>query len=560
MHTDFVISARCGAAFRVHKLPLISSSSYFKALLNNPDVVECQTASVKFTQFSAATLQQIINHIYYGRYKLDQETTEGLDYFELLGCADYLDVSGAVNSCSQEIVRKALTTGNWLEVFCLFDAHNADQGMRGLNLFARRNFDRIVEQKYHEMWMVQRVIDFWEKTEFDLYNYLSNWVQAEGGSGAQQLMSQVRYGLMTPTQVKNVLNSGFYNCSIGDWKCLVLKASSYCDSKPESNKVVFYVNDEQNRSRKNADSIVSFAERRHFADISEANPFSGDPLELPFNLYKVSGFHPHRVIPANGYLVLRSIAYSHWEDDRDRQCETWCIYDPRSDCLFEMSSPQDFGPVKECVGEAKIDFGAVYHAGSLYIFGGLKRRRDNFHAFLCEESYDVQRYDFAADTWHVMAGSVLPCDSTGLGVCSLADYIYIAALDREDYTDDYVLYRYNAVSEVFEALEELPEEPHHNEGVQLQTFSKNSIVYLTGNFKLCLFDVDTVQWQRLIIPYVNLRLSKRYEAHMYVTTNCIYVYFPSREKLCMFQRSGKKYAQKKCCTGTMRMVVLESSI
>ena len=177
LHTDFELTAECGAKIRLHKLVISAGSSYFRTLLGNSEIVECKTCSVNFAQFSAPVLKNIVHYIYYDRL---EDSTEGEDYLDLLECADYLGVQGAVHDCSQHIIQQQLSVNNWLDFSSLFLARCLAGPLSRVMSYARDRFEEIIKQKYDEPWKTELLMDVWGRSEYELFFYLVDWAEEYG--------------------------------------------------------------------------------------------------------------------------------------------------------------------------------------------------------------------------------------------------------------------------------------------------------------------------------------------------------------------------------------------
>ena len=490
------IIAQCGKVFTLSVRKLIGRSDYFLHLLT-AGMIESLTSRIYFPQFSADVLENVLHFMEHGKL----QHNKALDYFDILQCVDYLSVSGLTATCLDNILNSELTIENWCELLWWFDHHKISFGHHHIasdkvKVFVRDNFDEILEQSWEDILVIEYMIELWTREEFLLFQYLAAWLEDKDPELQNGLMRRVRFGLMTSDELERVKVTPIYAHSQENWKANVLRAEDYCSLEPKPSKVVFY-NDDQNKMRGHKETLVAINETvaRHQRKCTVNQPKQGKEHYLKYELDGFGMLHAH---PANGFLVM-------WYNFE------WCVFDPRTQTFFELSNQIIDGRL-----HYRKQFGIIYHDGSLYLFGGLKKSGilDELYGwtFLTSQSEpeltdSVMRYDFETDRWSTLTNLNMKSALQDPCVCTLGDHFYVAG-GHMDHDDNMTMDRYCIKTGFGESLGDLPINILENSTkmgyshINFQTFDTERIAVLDESLQVWLYKVDLKQWQCVHIAFV----------------------------------------------------------
>ena len=563
---DFTIKVS-KKSFRVHKLVLVACSEYFRALTSS-EMLESQKNEVELQRLSVNSVANMIHFMYYGKFETDEQ-----DYQELLDCAVYLQVQSAIEHCVEMIIVQELCIDNCWDILEVFEKHNLKAGVNSVELFVRWNFRSILRicKNCEEVSVVERMLDLWERPEFEAFEFVTEWLDKGRKQYEQQLLSRIRYALMLENEVIQVKCSTWFRNTSNDWKHLVLRAEHYLNLSPASKKVVFYRNSEQNHMRGVPGTLAFYRseinfrshyphDSIHIYDEEQGWWVAEFILDSTNAALAYAGAHnPDIVICANGFLIMsQQIKNAVNSDTRD----TWTLFDPRTRTWRAIASP----PAEL----EKVQVAAVYHGDHLYVLGGMHKTIVTENVFIDGEieqvlrfdyqrSNTVERYSFKYNTWERLGpSSCLPVPMALLGACSMNDHIYIAGGQIEGSSERRLfLDRYQPESERWEVgLKEMLIPPHINPGpyytghVQLEKLDNHRLAYLSSDYMLAVYHIGLGTLYEVKIPYRNQNILMQ-PAHFSSPANCklvvsntsIYVLYHYEQIVCMYRPDTKEYRE-----------------
>ena len=538
LHTDFDMTAECGAELRLHKLILSARSSYFSTLLDNAEMNECKSGTVHFPQFSAPVLKEVVHHMYYNRF--DDGRAQAY-HTDILQCADYLGVPAAVHTCSEIIIKQELCVDNFLDVAFLFRAHSLTSAYGRAMSFGTQHFEEIMQQKFDEPWKMELLMEVWGRGEYELFCYLTDGAE-EHGFSPDALLEEVRFGLMSARELQNVKSRRTYRLSKGSWKDLLRLAEQYATLTPVTKKVVFYGDQHQNKPRHEPDRIVLFSRLTRMLD--ERTELDILPIDYMDVLDATHIDNVYDYDTANGFLILRRVSCPcDWTGTYPH--ENWAIYDAQNNAIIPMSNPYSLHLASGRADGGKVGCTVVYHLGFLYSLGGTVITYAGVGAPESKTAYSIDKYDFATDSWCSVSNSVVPGRMAGCSGCSIGQNIYIAGGCSTDGAVKDV-WRYDVVSGDWVAVTKLAK-PFLNQGatMQLSNYGQDSFAYLNKDYNVSVYNTVTEDWYELTIPYT-LSLDRAHDpAAIFVTKSAVYVHLSRQERLCVYYRDGSdRYSEK----------------
>ena len=511
-YTDFTVIAG-EAQFAVHKLVLVATSGYFRKLFRAGMREALLSNFVEFPQFEPAVVSNVLHRLYYGKFKVPLDVT----WNELYVCADYLEVETAAHECTDSIISEDLSTDNWYDVLCFFQRYSAESGVARTKAFCRSNSEEILCSIGDDMDVdvLERVIEIWQKTEFELYTYISDWISLDRRGRLkyeEKLYGEVRFGLLCPAELDSIKETEAFQNRNGDWKGLLELAEKYNRLADDCLKVPFYEQYdmlEQIKCRGEPDSITFLGRQRplrmHVYNLQESRWWVSEAAECTSD-----SLYNSDIISVNGFLIYMG-PYQSQMSMLDTRAMQWTEMPPAP--------------------EGKICAATLYRSGKLYVTGGKKL------GFGLSLSRAIDVFDFATAEWETLRDVRLPVAVACHGACSLGKHIYVAGgfLTVDTGPHRLELDRFDVDTGEWRSSGPLPTD-YDTTDLMLQVFDKDTLAYLNEDCNLSCYNTRLGQWNELSLPYNYVYRDIDHQPYMFIAKTVVYVYSPHAKKLHVYRR------------------------
>ena len=552
---DFTIVAGNGREFFVHKSVLMRNSEYFRVLLESSR--ESQQARVQLNDVAADALADMLHYVYCGEFPEESVVAAT----ELLQLAVKLQICNAIEAITEHLFHRKLTAKTCWTMLHLFKSYSLQPAVERLKQFIIENMVNVVRfpnVTSADLSDIEFLVDHWELAEFRLFDLLTRWIRADRADRhglEERLLGQVRFGLLSPSELAEVMASPEYVKGSGKWKTMVHQADQYNALDHLAKKIDFYEGSDQNKMRGNPDSLVFY--RCNLQDPNTPEIFHAcDPKERQWHSHmffmdeenascasEVSHQVTHPFLAVNGFLLITTLVTTN---NRTTDC-AYAIFDVRTKRWQRMSSPGEM--VMSSPAEMVTHKLAVYERGSLYFFKGEPNGMCN--SVTCvkhtPQNY-VCRYDLHSDSWHTVARNCLALCKDLTSACNVNGRVFISgrqSVNREtscfhephtNEIDCYVL-----ETGEWEMMGCVPEKAHRE--FKLHAWSETSVCYLSDQLNFVVYDLDTKTWDICFIPFTdNARkyLSSDTWVKVFVTQNVIYFYYRRKHAIYVYDRHGNE--------------------
>ncbi|CAF0832223.1 unnamed protein product [Adineta steineri] len=192
-----------------HKFLLIAMSDYFKAMFNG-NMLESHSDHVELKGFerSSIGIESMLNFCYAGILTI---TFDNID--ELLHAATHLQISDAINLCSQFLI-ESCSIKNCIDIYKISDLYSLDNVLYVIKNYISKNFvllmfkarDQFEQLTYEQIYdeLSRDTLEMHHFNEYDLFTMTCTWIEAnrlEREKYSSNLFQLIRFMLMTPEQL-----------------------------------------------------------------------------------------------------------------------------------------------------------------------------------------------------------------------------------------------------------------------------------------------------------------------------------------------------------------------
>ena len=529
---DFTIKVQ-NQEFRVHKFALLATSQYFRAFFK-PGMRDWRSDVVELSQFTPQAMSNLIHHIYHGEFPEGGEINAG----DVLECASYLDVQGAINT-SGEMIVKTLTVDNWHDTLSFLESFDAKAAVADARAFGRTHFREILDDvnENADLQVMEHLIEIWDSPEYDLFKLVADWMQEnmeERWGHEGRLLSKVRFGLMFANELFAVAENSVYENSDSPWKDLVETAMQYALTD-DCQKVAFYEKrglQQQNTCRAEPDTLL-FLEPGRYAHLDHT-----DTALHVFSAYNFKSWEGQLCLdsadvgqPLTGNTT---VSFNGFVLFLIPNSSTWTLFDSRTKAWSSMP----------CCPDYHLYAPVVYHSGKLLVIGGSLFDEGKGDYMVTDV---INSFDFETQTWNRFYNR-LPLPLSCLGACSLGKYVYIAggkAGNECNCPTRLKLDRLNLRSNRWESCGTMPMDVM-GRFTRLHALDQEAVMYLDVDFTFRCFNTALRTWTKLVIPFRTRSLldpKNVMKPTVYVGKNVIYLHFLEEDVTCVYNRLNDNYEE-----------------
>ena len=191
--------------WQVHKVLLVATSDYFRAMLLGP-MRESQKQGVDLKDLSSEALEIIMDFIYSGTIEFDYSSLG-----EILNAASHLQVQTALDLCSDYMI-SLLSFSNADELLPIADMYSLDKVMAHYSNKVLSNFeefaltDQFLRLSAHQLCRYLADDNLKVKSERSLYDMVAKWYssdQSRQGS-LKELLKNIRFCLMSEVDLSQL--------------------------------------------------------------------------------------------------------------------------------------------------------------------------------------------------------------------------------------------------------------------------------------------------------------------------------------------------------------------
>ena len=410
-----------GTEFSAHRVVLAAGSPFFMAMFGGAWTEASCTESVSLKGVPATGLRHLLEYIYTGLMHFYPE-----DVIDVFYAADHLQILPAIQICAR-FMEKHIDIDNCVDVLNLAQMHSLESLENAACDFTRKNFQKVLQCKLHCRLKLSDLLYFIDggdegedivvlDSEMTVFSAVLEWLRFDTEKRiryVEQVMEAVRFKLLSPSELKNIVKNVPFMTSNSACQKLVADALNY-HQKPQHQRVL-HSESNQVRSRESIlvtsqvqlPHIEAWLLNPHHATLQD--PKEAEWLALPdfpsfdFELYE--DLEQFALLETNGFLIAVMIKPCVVDVFDVRPKLSAFIFDPR---FFSWSES-----AKEEVSLGSKINAAVVCKENLFVF--VSQQNDS--------PSEILRYSFQAGTWDhydVMQSAFLT-----YSVCTYDRHIYV---------------------------------------------------------------------------------------------------------------------------------------
>ena len=191
----------------MHKVILVSCSDYFRSMFTS-GMKESSQREIELKGVTSKGLEKVLEIIY-----TSTTTLEGDDIFDVIAAATHMQVTPVIDFCEKNFL-SGMTTCNFYDFINTAKLYSMTNALRQIDQYIAQNLLQISKEgtlhvlTYEQMQNCLRC-DSLKLREIDVFQVAWDWLRQDPSreQHAEALMSQIRFPLISPTDLVNRVQS-----------------------------------------------------------------------------------------------------------------------------------------------------------------------------------------------------------------------------------------------------------------------------------------------------------------------------------------------------------------